>query len=87
MSDSLRPKPLHIIFILISGVVWGTIGLYTTALGKIGLDSVSVTAGDFSPLYRPKALSSPLARPLGLLRHGGCQLFLFQHLLFSVHAV
>lgn len=44
MSDSLRQKPLHIIFILISGVLWGTIGLYTTALGKIGLDSVSVTA-------------------------------------------
>lgn len=30
--------------VLLSGILWGTIGLYTTPLGDSGLDSVSITA-------------------------------------------
>lgn len=44
MKNIVNNKNLNVIMVLLSGVLWGTIGLYTTSLKNSGLDTVTITA-------------------------------------------
>lgn len=44
MSDIANKKSLNIILVLLSGILWGCIGLFTTPLREKGIDSISIIA-------------------------------------------
>lgn len=44
MPEFVKTKPFHVLLILLSGILWGTIGLYSTSVNGAGLDTVSITA-------------------------------------------
>lgn len=44
MKSLVNKKSFNIALILLSGILWGTIGIYTTALNTSGLSSISITA-------------------------------------------
>ena len=44
MKSLINKKYFNIILVLLSGILWGCMGLFTTPLRQKGIDSVSVIA-------------------------------------------
>ena len=44
MKSLINKKSFNVVLVLLSGILWGTIGIYTTALNTSGLSSISITA-------------------------------------------
>ena len=64
MKSIINKKSFNVMLVLLSGILWGTISIYTENLTKIGLDSITITyvrslltaimLGVFLVFYNPK---------------------------------